>query len=110
MRRHLCGVPQERCSGAVTMVNSDLVTGKDKTMRTHSTRKEARRCTERYLEGQGYVRVGPREWKSPDGPILVLRKATHYGASLRSGKAGEGVRSNRVQPDGKCRSGMVYDI
>lgn len=41
----------------------------------------------RYLQRQGYERVGPREFAAPDGgPVRVLTKKCRFGARLRPGK------------------------
>lgn len=80
----LCGVPTESCSGG------RLVTDQRLPKKCHGNHSEAFECMVRYLLGERYERIGPREFRPPDGgPIRVLAKRTRYGARLRTGKLGE---------------------
>lgn len=95
MRRYMCGSPPEFCSGATTIVN----TGLGKVTHTHTSPVEAFKCYKRYLINVlGYEQLGAREFKTPDG-VLVLTKQSKFGAALRGGKKPEkGSKANRATP------------
>ncbi len=80
----LCGVPTEFCVG------SKYTTDQRLPPKAHGSHDEAFRCCRRYLVGQGWTPIGPRELSSPDGgPVRVLTKKTRFGERLRLGKLGE---------------------
>ena len=109
MAAYLCGVPQEHCEGGFRITSKSL--GGKKGCRVHSSSSEAFRCYARYLvRVLGYQRIGPREYRPPDGgPVLVLTKKCRFGGRLRPGKSGEKgkYRGDRVMPH-KHPSGMIY--
>jgi hypothetical protein len=83
MRRHVCGVPREFCTGSLTTVDKEAIG-------THTNAHEAFACYRQYLIGQGFVPIGPRELIDPaDGYVRVLTKKIRFGASVRRGKGPE---------------------
>src|SRR5271157_4474468 len=91
MRRYLCGVKKELCSGS----NNETPQGG---MKLHPSPEQAFRCKVHSLLAEGYKRIGPREFCLNDtSPILILNKKTHFGGVLRGGKKGDkGGATNRT--------------
>lgn len=80
----ICGVPDSYCIGSPTNASSGL----RKSHKMHGSPQEAFKCYARYLLGQGYTQVGPREFAAPNGgEIMVLTKKSRFGSMLRGGKA-----------------------
>ena len=78
-RTYSCGVDLHLCSGAKKPVSSP--DGHKSIIALHGSRREAFRCKVRSLIGLGYERIGPREFRPPDGgPILVLDKQSKFGS------------------------------
>lgn len=92
--RYACGVPKDICTGG----NKPLSAGmKNFNGKTHSSRSEAFGCYKHYLISQGYKQVGPKEFESPEGPVMVLAKKSKFGTDLRPGKEG-----TRNMPESGC--------
>lgn len=102
---HTCGVPSGLCSGSMARVNAALGSSK----RLHSTPEEAFRCHQRYLVGQGFQQLGPREFLTPDG-VRVLTKPSRFGARVRNGKEGTRNMSNVKIRGGGRRGGNVASL
>ena len=100
--RILCGVPVASCGG------TGYVTKQQISPKAHGSRDEAFRCMRRHLIAQGYVPIGPREFRPPDGGcILVLTKKSRFGGRLRTGKRAEGgTTTSRFMPD--RGAGIIY--
>ena len=99
MRRYLCGVPARSCRGQVTVMVAGMRRRVGDTPKVHSSPQEAFECHAAWLLEQGYQRVSRREFKTPEGPILVLSKPRKFGAPMRLGKTIEGGSSgSRVVP------------
>lgn len=95
MRKFLCGVPKGQCLGSETPVCRGL----GFSVKIHSSTKEAFACYSAWLRFLGYTQIGSREFSPPDGgPVLVLSKKSKFGAPLRRGKGGEGIKSKRLCP------------
>lgn len=103
---YLCGVPSEKCAGIRLTVNHGLGGG----TRGHVSPEEAFKCHARHLLKEGWVQVGPRDFRPPDGgPILVLTKRTKFGGKLRSGK--EGNRNMPMNQRGaRTRAGVIFVV
>ena len=108
MRVQSCGVPDAHCNGRSVICDMNVIR---KTIKVHNTPQEAFRCYSRYLVNVlGYKRLGSREFQlGEDAPILVLTKASRFGAPFRHGKyGGEGAgRGKRVTPYGKQTGGWI---
>lgn len=87
----LCPTPKADCSGSVKKMADTLGLRK-----SHGTHAQAFECYRHYLLSLGYVRRGPREFESPEGPILVLTKRSRFGESLRPGKEGRFMSKNHT--------------
>jgi hypothetical protein len=70
-----CPVPSAFCTGRKA--------GKEPGVKCHNSVEEVRRCEKNYLEKLGYKRLGPREFETPQGSILILSKKP---ARMRPGK------------------------
>lgn len=82
----LCGVPAQECSGGGEVLSPGIASHVSK---VHNSPSEAFACYKRWLIKQGYIQVGQREFRPPDGgPIEVLTKKSRFGARLRQGKMG----------------------
>ncbi len=91
-----CLTPKGHCIGSMRKVADGLGL-----RLSHGSHEDAFRCYRRYLLGQGYTQLGPREFAAPDnGPIMVLTKRSRFGARLRKGK--EGRYMARGLPGGCC--------
>ena len=88
MRRYLCGVDMDKCEGGLV----SLPKGMSKIHKAHSSPQEAFKCHARWLIKQGCTQVGPREFLTPEGYTRVLTKKSKFGAELRQGKTGEGMK------------------
>ena len=113
MRRHLCGVPKEECTGTGIGANQGL----GKFTKCHSSPQEAFECHARWLKKQGYVQIGKKEFAAPNnGPVRVLTRPGKFGAVMRRGKVGEGGQSGsttRIEPQsvGKgVKSGTIISM
>lgn len=107
MRRWLCGVPGESCTGALLTVNKE---GR----RMHATPQEAFACFKRHLTDRGYTPIGTREFAAPHtGEITLLSRPSKFGTPLRLGKRGEagtGIDGNRWTYLNKGRSGCIAEV
>ena len=66
VRYVVCGTPEPRCVGILKP---------EVHMHVHGDQSAALRCTTRYMKGQGYKRLGRREFALSDtSPIIVLPK------------------------------------
>jgi hypothetical protein len=82
--KYICGVPDSYCIGSATNASNGL----RKSHKMHGSPQQAFKCYARYLLGQGYTQVGPREFAAPNGgEIMVLTKKCRFGARCRGGKA-----------------------
>jgi hypothetical protein len=91
--KYMCGVPVDKCSGSFTSASNGL----KKSSKMHSSPQEAHKCYGRYLLGQGYTKIGPREYAAPNnGPIVFLTKKSRFGARCRGGKGERFMPSNMV--------------
>jgi len=85
MRKYFCGTPESFCSGAKTAFSTPWPIGASQ--KTHGSANQAFKCYASYLLGQGYKKVGSREFETPDGSILVLTKKLdsvhHYDLEKR---------------------------
>ena len=97
VRRVLCGVPASYCKGAQLLVDKRY-------MPVHATHSEAFECYAAWLISQGYRRIGSREFRLGDGPVLVLTKKIRFGAPLRLGKRGEKASGSRFTYKKKGKS------
>lgn len=77
-----CNTPVNECRGSFVVAGP----GKGK-VKYHGDPKQVRRCQARYLEGQGYTRIGQREFRHPDKGVLVLDKRP--SPPVVTGKGGE---------------------
>lgn len=82
----MCGVPEAQCRGALTKIGGKITGSK----KTHSSRREARKCYIDFLKKQGYHQVGdnPSHYQLADGPIQVITREGHFGGAVRKGKEG----------------------
>ena len=95
MIRVTCGVPTDHCRGS-------LISLQKSSCKAHATSQEAFECYAAWLLARGYRRLNRREFVLADGPILVLRKMSHFGRPLRMGKTGEGMaKAKRFTARGK---------
>lgn len=65
VRQYACATPKEKCIGNFRSECNQKV---------HSDEGSAARCTIKYLTSIGYTRISSREWRLPEGGILVLDK------------------------------------
>jgi hypothetical protein len=79
-------------------VNANLV-GQGSPRKLHSTHPEAFHCYTSFLLKTGHQQLGPREFRHPQGGILVVTKRNRYGAKLRLGKKPEGKGGRRFMPN-----------
>jgi|SRR5579863_5313385 len=106
-QRYICQTPKDCCNGGKGGTSQGL--NRKNSMKMHSTPQEAFNCYAQYLVSQGYERLSSREFRQPEGGILVLTKPCRYGGRLRRGKSAEGTGSSRFMPDSKghtTRSGL----
>jgi hypothetical protein len=97
-KHYLCGTPPAECYGSYTDTSARASeAAKQKMRKMHSTREEAFKCHCRYLLRTGHKRVGPREFETPHGSVLVLTKKSHFGGELKRGKS-EGGKGTRFMP------------
>jgi hypothetical protein len=87
-QRFLCGVPERECQGSHTQLPVKWPGSR----KSHASRKEAKKCYTRYMQGQGYEKVHGGLQKD-DGPVIVLSKESKFGGRLRLGK------EKRFMPD-----------
>ena len=94
---YLCPTPKSHCNGSIGNYSASL---DKKGIKNHGSSEEAMKCYAKYLISEGYKRISPREFRKEGEPIIVLTKASRFGARLRSGKAGEGAsaRNSRGMP------------
>lgn len=85
MRRYLCGVPKDNCTGTGVAANQSL----HKFQKVHSSPQEAFACHARHLISQGYVKIGSKEFSKPGEPVRVLTRPGKFGGVMRAGKTGE---------------------
>ncbi len=79
----LCGTPREHCIGSLYSTDQDLP------KKSHASHEEAFKCYARYLvKAEGYIRIGPREFRKDGHPVRVLTKKIRFGGRLRAGKEG----------------------
>lgn len=97
MNKFTCQTPRETCGGALETTNN--VFNRTKNVKLHNSPEEAFHCFERHLLSTGHVRVGQREFRQPQGGILVLTKKCRYGGVMRKGKEG-----NRWMPKSARKS------
>lgn len=78
-----CSVPNNKCTGKV-----------DSSVRStwHKDKKSMTRCKEAYLKSQGYEKISNREWRCPEGGILVLCKNPSKLQRVRKGKEGRAMQ------------------
>ena len=103
MRKYLCGVPKEHCSGTTSyLINITAV------IKVHNSPEEAFNCHAKYLINKlGYKRVGSREFDLNDGsPVRVLTKKSKFGGVLRTGKH-EQVKAKRLVPRHEALGGVI---
>lgn len=100
----LCGTPKQFCSGSNPHMSKSL-----EGVKVHADSEQAFKCYARYLvKERGYERIGSREFKPPEGYVLVLNKKSNFGGKLRKGKSPKkGAAGNRFMA-GKRTGGMVY--
>lgn len=73
---------------------------RDKSLKIHSTPQEAFKCYSQHLERTGHEKISSREFRLPEGGILVLTKPSRYGGKLRKGKNDlKGSSGARFMPD-----------
>jgi len=104
-----CQTPKKECTGGLTAVNNNLV-GQGSPRKLHSSSEEAFQCYSSFLLRNGYTQVGSREFRQPDGGILMLSKRSRYGAVMRKGKSDTGKAGNRFMPrSGRkhCTNGII---
>lgn len=107
MRRFLCGVPGDSCTGTLLTVNKDG-------QRMHATPQEAFACFKMYLIRRGYKQVGAREFAAPEsGQITLLTRPSKFGTPLRLGKQGEagtGIDGKRWTYLRKGGAGCIAEV
>ena len=86
MNKYLCPTPREFCTGKLSSMNNFF--NHTKNAKLHGTPQAAFECYVRFLELNGYERVGHREFRRPGEPILVLTRQSRFGARVRLGKEG----------------------
>lgn len=104
MRVRLCGAPFVECRGTPNDVNASLRS--DKTigirsiarLKTHNSPEEAFSCYAAWLQRMGYIRLGLRQFQTPEGTVLVLGKRSRFGMELRGGKSEMGKATKRFVP------------
>lgn len=83
----------------------------NKSAKCHATTKEAFDCYASYLVSTGHERLSSREFRQPQGGILVLTKPCRYGAKMRKGKNDlKGTSAARFMPASRrktTRAGIV---
>lgn len=102
---HTCGVPKDQCSGTNSRVNMALGTSR----KLHQSPDDAFRCHQRYLIGQGFKQLSPREFLTPDG-VRVLTKPCRFGSMVRNGKEGTRNMSNVKIKGGGRRGGNIASL
>lgn len=106
----LCGTPEKFCTGSGTGVSKGISGGSAiKRHKLHSSGDDAFRCYKQFLINQrGCVEVGSREFRLPEGGVLVLTKKSRFGGRLRSGKTGvSGTGASRYMPRRKPYGGIM---
>ena len=86
MNHYLCPTPREFCTGKLTSMNNFF--NQTKNAKLHGSRDAAFDCFTAYLVRTGHERVAPREYRQPQGGILLLSKRSKFGVKLRLGKEG----------------------
>lgn len=97
MRKVACGTPSDECGAPLVEVNNNLL-GQGKPRKLHADHEEAFNCYCQFLVKTGHIRLGGREFRRPEGGILVLTKRCRYGAAFRQGKSPMGKTSKRFVP------------
>lgn len=97
MYRVACQTPEPECGAPLCEVNASLK-GQSRPRKLHATHEEAFNCFVNHLLRTGHVRTGNREFRQPEGGILVLTKQTRYGGRFRSGKTPQGKGGRRFMP------------
>lgn len=59
-----------------------------KNAKLHGSPQDAFACYVRFLEQTGHERVGHREFRRPQGGILLLTRQSRFGTKVRLGKEG----------------------
>lgn len=105
MLRIYCGVPIDNCTGQGVTLNAAWTPDGNKNKKSgklHADRPQAFKCYCRYLESQGYKRVGAREFTLGDhSPVLMIDKKSKFGAEFRLGKASEKTKTRFTPRNGR---------
>ena len=86
MNKYLCPTPREVCTGKLTSMNNFY--NRTKNAKLHGSPQAAFDCYVRYLLLTGHVRVAAREFRQPQGGILLLTRQSRFGTRVRLGKEG----------------------
>lgn len=86
MNKFLCPTPREHCTGKLVSMNNFF--NQPKNAKLHGSPQAAFDCYCRYLELTGHERVGQREYRQPQGGILLLTRQSRFGTKVRLGKEG----------------------
>lgn len=104
MRKYMCGVPKNHCSGSNSFVSSGL----GKNQKLHQTSPDAFKCYARYLVNiEGFTRVASREFSKPGEPHLIINKQSKFGYELRAGKSGKKGASTNSRFMPKSGGGII---
>jgi hypothetical protein len=88
MNKFLCPTPREHCTGKLVSMNNFFTHHKPQNAKVHGTPQSAFECYCHYLEMTGHVRLSQREYRQPQGGILLLTRQTRFGTKVRLGKEG----------------------
>ena len=84
--KYLCPTPREHCTGKTTSMNNFF--NQPKNAKLHGTPSAAFDCYVSFLEKTGHQRLAQREFRRPEGGILLLTKRSRFGTKVRLGKEG----------------------
>lgn len=97
MNKYVCQTPQEFCTGGLCATNNGF--NRTKNLRMHSSPETAFKCHSQWLVKAGYEKLGSREFRQPEGGILILTKPCRYGGKMRKGKNDlGGKKAKRFMP------------
>src|SRR3990167_8649639 len=108
-----CGTPIAECTGSLVTLNGMWrPDGKynNKSGKLHHDRTQAFQCYCRHLVGQGYKRLGRREFEGPTGAVLVLDKMSRFGGEFRKGKMGDKSKADSRFTPIRGRGAIVEKI
>lgn len=106
-KRYTCGTPMEHCTGQ-ELGHKSAMLRLEGPRKAHTSRREAYKCTARYLvRVLGYTQGRNHEFHKEGHPCRVLTRPSRFGGELRVGKC---LESGRWMPEGKGAGGLVASI